>query len=113
VRIGFSHHYYEAYWPLEERVGTVVTAPDGVSFTEIQLAKGDNLWNADDPLEMEWNVGEDGRIGATVNKQPIGAQVIGGVPAGQPVTFVMQAYQFEGQTTLELCGLELIGKPPK
>jgi serine/threonine-protein kinase len=108
VRIGFSHGKHPS-----QRLGLVITADDGAKYIAQEMARGEHLWPADQPLVMDWKVDEQGRVAALVNGQPVGPGTVGGLPGGAPVSFVLQAYQYDGETTLELTSLELSGKPQR
>ncbi len=110
VRVSFSSGAFKS-----ERMGVAFTAPDGAQYVNKEKTRSiayGQLWDPAQPVEIELSMAEDGKVEASCEHVAAGSSPVAVLPTGSPITFVMQAYQFDGnETMLELQSLEITGKP--
>ncbi|MBA2479392.1 MAG: protein kinase [Planctomycetes bacterium] len=107
VRIGFSNNRAHAH------LGMVTTTGDGATFNSTEFATRGFL-SPSDPVDVELTVDTEGKVGVAYNQNVQSAPPeFLQLPAGAPVTLVLQAYQYDGgTTTIDVGSIELSGKPP-
>ncbi len=110
IRIGISH---DRYTPghVSDRYGLVITSDDGVHYQGSQVNDHDQigLWDPEKPLHLSLSMQDSGQVAASLNDAAIGSTYVGALPNG-PTRVVLQTFQSDGQTVLELSSLTIKGK---
>ncbi len=110
IRIGISHDRFSP-GHVSDRYGVIITSDDGVHFQGNQVNDHDQmgLWDPEKPLHLSLTMQESGQVAAAINDAAVGSTFVGALPA-TPAGVVLETFQPDGQTVLEISALSIRGK---